>query len=234
MVAHSRGAWVLGTDPAHTRTLAAAGFDWLTLDLQHGRLDDAAMIAALSSTASSVPRWVRVRSLDAGLIGRALDAGADGVIVPMVESAAQARAAVAASAYPPAGSRSWGPFGAGYSSPSAAPPTLCAVMIETSSALDDVDAIAAVEGVGMLFVGPFDLALALGLDLDAMLADDSTESPLRRVAEAARSAGLRAGAFAGTPERAARLFDLGYDDVAVTTDAALIGLGAAIALKDRP
>ncbi len=219
----SRGAWILGGDPHAARAIAGAGFDWVAIDLQHGRIDDARAYELLLATAGTVPRWVRVGAGDAARIGRALDAGADGVIVPQVQSADEAAAAVRAARYPPHGDRSWGPLGGyGTADPGRAP--LVAVMVETAQGLADVDAIAAAPGVDLVLVGPFDLALALGDTvtglLDAAAADPT--SPLARIRDAVRAAGVRLGAFAGTPAATRRFADLGYDDLAVATDALLV------------
>ncbi len=108
----SVGLWSMLGETRTVAALAGSGFDWLCLDAQHGHYDDAAMRSGLDAVTAVSPatqRWVRVRSADPGLIGRALDAGADGVIVPLVDSAAQAAAAVRASYYPPLGARSTGP-----------------------------------------------------------------------------------------------------------------------------
>jgi len=105
-----------------------------------------------------------------------------------------------------------------------------AVMVETASALADVEAIAATPGVDAVFVGPFDLSLALGTDVTALLADGEPSAPLPRVVAACRAAGVRAGAYAGEPDRAARLLELGFDWVAVTTDHAAVAAGAQAAM----
>ena len=213
----------------------AAGLDWVCLDEQHGRWDDARTLAALDTLPAGPGRiLVRVRSLDDGLIGRALDAGAHGVIVPMVESVEQAEAAVAEVRYPPAGSRSFGPIAAPHGAPSdtqaANAANLCVVMIETAAALGAVEEIAAVPGVDLLFVGPFDLSLSLGTDVDGLLAD-GTAGPLGRVVAAAAASGIRAGAFAGTPARARRMAELGLTFIAATTDTDVVERGLSSVLS---
>ncbi len=226
------GAWATLGEPRLTAELARSGFGWVALDAQHGHFDDRSLRDALGgTTAEMAPMLVRVAANDATLIGRALDAGADGVIVPLVSTADDARAAAAASHYPPHGARSWGPLHG--SSPVHSPGSdggshavpLCAVMIETAGALDDVEEIAAVTGVDMIFVGPFDLSLALGLDVDDLLAATDGDAPLTRIARACSGAGIRAGAYAGTPERAVLLAAAGFDWIASTTDSALLPLG---------
>lgn len=227
-----RGLWSITGSSAISSVASRLGFDWLCLDAQHGSYDDAALRSALAGRRDdSVPVWVRVRSGDASLIGRALDAGAVGIIVPVVDSPEQAVDIAAATRYPPLGRRSWGPYLADRID--APPPEVAnervrlAVMIETATALDAVELIAAVEGVDMLFVGPFDLAIALGMELEALLSDRSV---LPRIVEAAARAGIAAGAFAGTPERALRLAALGFTTVAVATDVVLLERGATAVL----
>jgi 4-hydroxy-2-oxoheptanedioate aldolase len=231
-----RGVWALASDPDRAAALTRLGFDWVALDAQHGQFDDRAMQRVFTARRDdSVPVHVRVRSRDAGLIGRTLDVGAAGVIVPMVNSAGQARDVVAAAMYPPLGIRSWGPFLGASDRATRAPheanaEVRIAVMIETAEAVENVDEIAGVQGVDTLFVGPFDLAIALGVPLDDLLADTSPTSPLARILSAAERHGIVAGAFAGTPERARTLGALGFTFVAIATDALLLEAGARAVL----
>lgn len=224
------GLWSTLGEARTTAELARVGFDWIGLDAQHGHFDDRALRDSLARRTPDGPRFlVRVLANDAGLIGRALDAGADGVIVPMVESAEQARDAAASVFYPPEGRRSWGPFQApGTAGANVAP--LCAVMIETRAGLDDASAICGVSGVGMVFVGPFDLSIALGTTVDALLADRAPHAPLPTIVRACKEAGIIAGAYAGDPDRARMLRECGFEWVAVSTEAGLLRLGAERAL----
>ncbi|WDF32603.1 aldolase/citrate lyase family protein [Arthrobacter agilis] len=226
------GVWATLGEPRLTRELGTSGPGWVGLDAQHGHFDDRALRDALAHRPTgSAPMLVRVAGKDATLIGRALDAGADGVVVPLVDTVADAEAAVAASHYPPLGARSWGPLHG--SRPAHTPGTdarthpipLCAVMIETAAGLEAVEAIAAVPGVDMIFVGPFDLSLALGVQVEELLASEDDDAPLRRITTACSSAGIRSGAYAGTPERAAVLARAGFHWIASTTDTALLPLG---------
>lgn len=230
-----RGAWSLIASPVLAQRLAAVGFDWICLDAQHGGWDRGSMLHAFRGIAGTGTVMVRVAELDAAQIGAALDLGAAGVIVPMVEDAAAAALAARAGRYPPRGARSWGPIAPswGAAAPSAAEAdtrTRIWPMIETSGALDGVEEIAAVDGIDGLFVGPFDLALALGIDLDTLIADRADDAPLPRIVAAARRAGIDAGAFAGSAERAAALAAIGFDWLAVATDTGIIDDGAARAL----
>ncbi|WP_111768670.1 HpcH/HpaI aldolase family protein [Nakamurella deserti] len=226
------GAWSGLAGGGTAEILARSGPDWLVLDAQHGAYEGAAVAATLHDLAGiPVPVWVRLPDDSAAGIGRVLDAGAAGVIVPMVDTPQQAARIAAACRYPPAGVRSWGPTTAlyGRSTPAADAANsrvLCAVMVETRSAVADVTAIAATPGVDMVFVGPFDLALSLGVGLDDLLADDADDSPLPSVVRACRAAGIRAGAFAGAVDRGGRLAGLGFTDVAVLTDAGLLASSA--------
>lgn len=227
----SVGLWSSLADAATLRLLAAADPGWLALDVQHGTWTDADLLTVLPTLEAAVPVLVRLADDRPAAIGRALDAGADGVIVPMVEDAAQAADAVRACRYPPLGARSWGPAAplvgrAAVAADEANAAVRCAVMVETAAALAVVDEIAAVPGLDMVFVGPFDLALALGTTVDALLADAAPGAPLPSVVAACRAAGVRAGAFAGDHERAGQLVALGFTDVVVATDAGLLGAAA--------
>ncbi|MFW3386107.1 UNVERIFIED_CONTAM: aldolase/citrate lyase family protein [Kocuria sp. CPCC 205274] len=234
------GVWATLGDARTVLALERAGFAWVGVDAQHGHFDDAAVRGLFALRREpAAPVLVRVAANDPALIGRALDAGADGVVVPLVQDAAQAEAAVAAAHYPPRGARSWGPL-PGTRDPAAGvasvPRPLCAVMVETEPAVAAVRAIAAVPDLDMVFVGPFDLALALGRDVDELLADTSQDAPLPTIVRACREAGVLAGAYAGTPERAAALRAQKFSWIAVTTDTGVLQLGgeAARAALARP
>jgi len=229
------GLWSSLAHGSTLRLLVAARPGWVVLDAQHGTWTDASVSAELPGLDTDVPVWVRVVENSAALVGRALDAGAAGVVVPLVDTPQEAAEAVAACHYPPRGRRSFGPMRplVGRSAPTPADAgehVRCAVMVETAAALGAVGEIAAVPGVDVVFVGPFDLGLALGRSVDDLLSDDAPDAPLPRVVRACRDAGVRAGAFGGSPERAARLAALGFTDVVVATDAGLLGASARAAV----
>ena len=217
--------------------LAQSGFDWVCLDAQHGVYGRAELLeTARVYPFAAAELVVRVASCDFAQIGAALDAGATTVIVPQIESAAEAEAAVAATYYPPRGGRSWGPLGRTWGrtpveAQSANSETTCAVMIESAAALDQVEAIAAVSGVGQLFVGPYDLSLSLGTTVEALLADDSDGSALARIVTAAEANDRTVGAFAGVPALAERFRARGITCLAVATDLWLLARGAEAALS---
>ncbi|MCS5506243.1 HpcH/HpaI aldolase family protein [Curtobacterium flaccumfaciens] len=239
------GVWCTLGEPRTTAQIAQNGFAWLGLDAQHGAFDDATLLAtmpALAAVAPQVPVAVRVAEGSDAAIGRALDLGADIVIVPMIETVEQAEHAVRAAHYPPRGRRSWGPmaglWGGAAPSAAAADPEVW-VMVETPEGLRVAEQILAVPGVSAVFVGPFDLSIGLGIELDALLAadddadaDDGHPSPpaLPAIVAAARRAGKHTGAFAGDLARAERLRALGFDRVAVVTDGTLLAHGAAAVL----
>lgn len=191
------GAWCHIPAGFAAEIVASAGFDWCCIDRQHGLADDAAMLAMIHALdACRVPVVVRVASNAPELIGQALDWGAHAVVVPMIESVEDARRAGAACHYPPDGCRSWGPSRLklrGVRRADDVPKPLCMVMIETATALADVEHIARLSHVGGLFVGPSDLSLALGVDAQS----PELEQASRRVAAACRAHGKVAGAFAG-------------------------------------
>lgn len=224
------GTWCTLGEPRVALAVERSGVDWVGLDAQHGHFEAASLRETFAlRRMRTVPMLVRVLSADAAGIGRVLDCGADGVIVPMIETPDQAAAVVRAARYGPRGGRSWGPLSTiGDYQPENAPPgdPLVSVMIETAAALAAVDSIAATPGVDMLFVGPFDLALALGTSVDELVADDSPASPLRAITDACRRAGTIAGAFAGSRERARVLSAFGYEWIATGTEAGLLRAGA--------
>jgi 4-hydroxy-2-oxoheptanedioate aldolase len=232
----SNGVWCDDASPGMVARLAALGFDWVCLDMQHGRYSRAEIIeAARSFPAALAELVVRVPSADFTAIGAALDAGARAVIVPQVESAKQAQQAVAAAFYPPFGDRSWGQFsriwgGETLTAEEANSSITCAVMIESAAAVMAVEEIAAVPGVGQLFVGPYDLSLSLATTVPALLDDDSDAGPLARIVQTAAAYGRSVGGFAGTPEIAERFRERGIACIAVASDLWITAEGARAAL----
>jgi 4-hydroxy-2-oxoheptanedioate aldolase len=214
----SNGVWCDDGSPGMVARLARLGFDWVCLDAQHGGYSRSEIIdAARSFPAGPAELVVRVPSCDFAAIGAALDAGASAVIVPQIESAAEARRAVG---------------GAALTAEEANSSTTCAVMIESAVALESVDEIAAVDGVDQLFVGPYDLSLTLGTTVPALLDDDSDASPLARIVQATTAYGRTVGGFAGTPELAERFRERGISCVAVASDLWITAEGARAALRD--
>lgn len=229
----SVGVWANLLDPRVAHAVARADVDWVCIDQQHGYAtgsDALELVAAVRAAGRHA--LVRVSWNRPETIGRALDVGADGVIVPMVESAADARAAVAATRYAPEGRRSWGgsrsPVAPNANDPAATnASTACLVMVESPAAVEQVEEIAAVEGVDGVFLGPFDLSIALGMPIHELV-DEHGESPvLRRVVAACRRNGIAAGAYGGTLDRSVALRAHDFTMLAVTSDDALVAQAAA-------
>lgn len=159
------GGWVTGPSWLGPEEFARAGYDYVGFDAQHGYLDDAGVARMLRRTEHlPLGTVVRLPNADAAPIGRVADAGADAVVIAMIESADEAAAAVAATRYPPAGVRSFGPLRASLGHDPAAHESRIGVfaMIETAAALADIREICAVDGLTGIYVGPADLAISMG------------------------------------------------------------------------
>jgi 4-hydroxy-2-oxoheptanedioate aldolase len=229
------GAWLNTTEPSVAHSLARAGFDWVCIDEQHGTATPRTtplQIAAISA-ASSVA-LVRVAWNRPELIGRALDSGADGIIVPAVQSVEEARAAASAARYAPHGSRSWGagrsPISIStYDAVSTNARVAVYVMVETAEALASVDGIARLEGIDGIFVGPFDLALTLGITVEQLLGD--VNSPLHAIVSACDRNGKTAGVYAGSIPRASAFRSFGFSMIATASDSDLVAAASADAIS---
>jgi len=220
--------------------LARLPMEGVCLDMQHGMIgfsDAAPMIAAISNAGR--PAIARVLWNEPGLIGQVLDAGAAAVIVPMVNSKAEAEAMIRSAKYPPLGGRSWGGYTALQTygmSPAdylkqANTMTLVFAMIETQAALDAVEEIAAVPGLDGLFVGPSDLSIALSKGAGIDKTAKNTLEAMKRVAAAAAKNNLVAGAFAGTAEIIKAYQGMGYTFMAGAVDVDLLQAGASSLMK---
>jgi 4-hydroxy-2-oxoheptanedioate aldolase len=183
------GLWASIPSALTAEAAALAGPDYLVADQQHGALDPATLMAMLTAIAGAgVPPLVRVARNEPFAIGQALDLGATGVIVPMVESGEEAARAVAACRYAPEGIRSFGALRAG-----ADEPPLCLVMIETRRGLENAAEIAATPGLDGVYIGPSDLALSLGLQPTIRLEHPPVLEALAVVHAACADAGVIAG-----------------------------------------
>ncbi len=195
------GAWLSIASSVSAETVARIGFDYVCIDAQHGAVEMADVITLVQAIGlgGSTP-IVRVPWNEPGVIGRALDAGAHGVIVPMVNTAAQAEALVQACRYAPRGSRSYGPTAVGGRHDDyvgwAAANIAVIPMIETVEAINNLDDILAVPGIDAIYVGPADLSLTLGLA--PRNNDDRPEftEALTRIVAACRQAGVVPGVHA--------------------------------------
>lgn len=233
-------AWVSMPDPIVVAHLAQEAFDCIVLDLQHGQMEfNAAVLAISQAGLRGLPVIVRVPVGGFALASRLLDVGAAGIIAPMISTVDEARELVAFTKYQPLGERSWSPALAlaltGKSAPdylsSANTGTLAIPMIETASALAVLDDILAVEGVGGVFLGPYDLSIALseGRAMNPLMPE--VLAALSRVVECCRARNKFALVMAGSGERARELIELGFDLVAVGPDNAQLREGARNMLK---
>jgi 4-hydroxy-2-oxoheptanedioate aldolase len=217
------GAWSVIPSPLSVRLLAAAGADYVVIDLQHGAAVEADLPAMTSAIrlAGAAP-VARVRHAHTADIGRALDLGCEGVIVPNVDSAAQARQVAAAVRYPPVGHRSVGGV-------LAAAEPFCLVMAESTAAVADLDATLAVDGVDGLYVGPGDLSLSLGCEPSPD--DPVLNGVLQRVWAACAAAGKPVGVHATDGTTARRYREAGCTLITTATDAVSITRDTAAQLS---
>jgi 4-hydroxy-2-oxoheptanedioate aldolase len=208
------GAWSVIPSALSVRLLAAAGPDYVVIDLQHGGAAEADLPAMTGAIrlAGATP-IARVRHAHTADIGRALDLGCEGVIVPNVDSAAQARQVAGAVRYPPAGYRSAGGV-------LAAGEPFCLVMVESAAAVAELDATLAVDGVDGVYVGPRDLSLSLGCELSP---DDPVQNrALQSIWAACAAAGKPVGVHATDGAVARRYREAGCTLITTAGDAAAI------------
>jgi 4-hydroxy-2-oxoheptanedioate aldolase len=217
--------------------MANRGWDSLTIDLQHGLIDYQRAVGMLQaiSTTPTVP-LVRVPWLDPAIIMKVLDAGAYGVICPMINSAAEAAAFVAACRYPPAGIRSCGPTRAHiYAGPDyivAANRTIVTMaMIETRSGLDHLEEILSVEGLDAIYVGPSDLSLALGCEPRLDPTERVVTEAIEYIATQARAKNIVPGIHTESPAYAQKMVQQGFRFVTVGSDVRLLVAKASEVLE---
>ena len=224
--------WLAIPNGFSAETMAHQGWDSLTIDLQHGVVDYQAMVGMLQaiSTTPTVP-VVRVPWLEPGILMKTLDAGAYGVICPMVNTREDAQKLVAWTHYAPRGTRSFGPVrallygGADYAQ-HANDTIVTFAMIETAQALDNLDAILSVEGLDAIYIGPSDLSLALGCTPTFDDLDPKAAQAVDHILERARAHGLVAGIHNGSPAAALGRIAKGFQFVTVSSDARLMAAGA--------
>ncbi|UGS35293.1 HpcH/HpaI aldolase family protein [Capillimicrobium parvum] len=223
-------------DPAACEVLGALGFDAVCIDGEHGAMgiETIERLVAATERGGSASALVRVAGNDPVAIATALDTGAAGIVVPRVESGAEAAAAVDAARYPPLGRRGIGPsraarYGAGVLDyrQRANDELLLAIQVETWAAVQRLDDLLAVEGVDLLFVGPTDLASSMGLNDPA---GPEMRETIAGVLERARAAARRTGIFAFGPDDAADWLEAGVNLVLMGSDLTWLGRGARDAL----
>jgi 4-hydroxy-2-oxoheptanedioate aldolase len=218
--------------------MGRAGFDTLTIDMQHGAMDYRSLLEILTAlSATEVTPLVRVPNTDATFITRVLDIGALGVIGPMINSAAEARDFAAGARYHPAGNRSSGPlratmvYGPEYFK-RANESILVLGMIETPGAIAALDEILAVENLDGIYVGPNDLGIALGMPSGMDREEADFIRVLEDIARRANLAGKVPGIHTNSSKYAASAIAMGFGFVTVCSDAGLIAAGAAATVRD--
>lgn len=233
--------WCNLAAPVTTEVMAREGFPTVIVDMQHGMWDDNSMLAAIAAIrhggASPV---VRVPLEYYGAVSRALDWGAEGIIMPMINTAEDAKRLVGAAKFPPIGGRSWGPHRAMMHGGitdlksylhEANDNIVTMAMIETPEAFRNVDAIAAVPGIDMLFIGPADLSISLsnGQIVDQQSPD--VEKAIDVIVAAAKKAGKMVGLYCASAERALAMTKRGIPFHAVGSDLSFLRAGLAAQIK---
>lgn len=229
------GGWITGPTALGPEEFARAGYDYVGIDTQHGYLDDAGAARLIRRLAcTDIATLVRLPDAAPAPIGRVLDAGADGVIIALVESAEQAAQAVAATRYPPAGVRSYGPLRPDLGTDPAALAARAGVyvMIETVRGVEAAADICAVPGLTGIYVGPADLAISLGHGVADALREPAVLAAIDRVRDSAAAAGLIAGIHAGTGTAGAMLASRGFGLLTLAAESQALRRGAAEMLRE--
>jgi 4-hydroxy-2-oxoheptanedioate aldolase len=227
------GLWASIPSALTAELAAAAGMDYVCVDLQHGGSDESTMVSMFSAIeAAGATPLARVVWNEPWMIMRVLDLGAAGVVVPLVNNGAEAARAVSACRYPPHGQRSYGPVRAALTTGSGDPErladVLCFVMVETAEGLEHVDEIAATPGLTGLYIGPSDLSLALGRNPGE--GGEPLEEAIARVLDACRRHDVVAGMHCTGGEPARARAAAGFQLVTVAMDAPLFAARVAAEL----
>jgi 4-hydroxy-2-oxoheptanedioate aldolase len=229
-----RGVLSLVPSAVATQAIAAAGADFVLIDREHGPIDREtvhAMIAATAGTACAP--LVRVPGIDEAEVTAALDAGAEGIVFPMIRTAEEAERCVSLTTYPPAGTRGWGPFvghsrfnvsAADYTG-AVAPRLTCSVLIETAEAVQNIDAILAVPGIDIAVIARYDLSMSLGVH--GKFESQEFTDAVATVERAAATANVPIGGIALTPAESAALASRGYRLLVNAVDVVVLQAGVA-------
>jgi 4-hydroxy-2-oxoheptanedioate aldolase len=230
--------WLAIPNGFSAEVMAQAGWDSVTVDLQHGVQDYQSMVTCFQAMQSHpVLPMVRVPWNEPGIVGKVLDAGAYGVICPMINTRAEAEAFVSYCRYPPMGKRSNGPIRAGiYGSGTTYQSTanqevLCLPMIETQEAVDNLEAILDVPGIDAVYIGPSDLGFSMGLPPVLDREEPQIIAIYERIVQETRRRGLRACVHCLTPAYAVRMIGMGFNLVTLGNDSGLLLTAARAAIK---
>lgn len=227
------GGWCTTPSAFNAEVLALTGFDYVCVDCQHGLIGYDALVPLLGAI-SRTPATpvVRVPFNHTPWMGQAFDAGAEAVIVPMVNSREDAERAAAACRYAPQGIRSFGPVRAGMYLNQATPAevneqVMCFVMIETVQAVENAEEICSTPGVDGVYLGPADLAISMGFAFGREELPAAHAEAMEHVRAACESAGIIAGTHTGGGADAFKAIESGFRMATVSTDAAIFKSAAA-------
>ncbi|MGH7057468.1 MAG: HpcH/HpaI aldolase family protein [Acetobacteraceae bacterium] len=231
--------WLAIPSGFSAEVMSKAGWDSLTVDIQHGVQDYLSMVACFQGMQkSAVTPLVRVPWNEPGIIGKVLDGGAMGVICPMVNTRAEAEALVAACRYPPQGRRSNGAIRAGIYGEGGAyvrtanAEVLCIPMIETQEAVDNIGAILDVQGISGIYIGPSDLGFSLGLPPKLDREEPKVLKIYEHLIAETEKRGLAAGVHNATPAYAGRMIGMGFRFVTIANDSGLMLRAAQAAVAE--
>jgi 4-hydroxy-2-oxoheptanedioate aldolase len=231
--ANAINGWIAVPNSYQAEVYASCGFDSVTIDMQHGAPDINDIVPLLQAIQlnKDVTAMVRVPWNEPSAIMRVLDAGAFGIICPMINTKAEAEALVSAGRYPPKGGRSNGPFrasqiaGADYQK-HANDEILIFAMIETREAMKNLDAILKVDGLDGVYVGPSDLSLSYGKPAVLDVADSEVLEAMQTIAKKTKAAGKYAGVHTDGPKTAHKRFADGYQFTTLLNDIRVLAIGA--------
>ena len=230
--------WLAIPSGFSAEVMAQCGFDSVTVDMQHGVQDYQSLVQCFQAMqAHPVLPMVRVPWNEPGIVGKVLDAGAYGVICPMINSKAEAEALVSYCKYPPAGARSNGPIRAamygeatGYQK-TANEEIIVMPMIETKQAVEDLDAILDVPGIDAVYIGPSDLGFSYGMIPILDREEPNILAIYETILAACKKRGIYAGIHCGTSAYAARAIKMGFRLVTIANDSGLMAMAAKTAVK---
>lgn len=237
------GIWQMLPGSNISRIIASTSPSWILIDQEHGNISDSAMHESVAAVAATgVSPIVRIPDNQGWMVKRALDAGAHGILVPLLYSAADAEKLVKSAKFPPWGQRGFGsPFPMERFSKDltssqylqqANDALLTCVQIETAEALADVEAIAATKGIDVLFVGPFDLGNNIGHPIVDGVMHEELQAAIAKVQKVSKAAGKKSGIFCTSGEQGRKYADAGFDMINVATDMMILptALGQALAV----
>lgn len=233
--------WLAIPNGFSAEVMAQAGWDSLTVDLQHGVQDYMSMVTCFQAMQSHpVLPMVRVPWNEPGIIGKVLDAGAYGVICPMINTPEEAKRFISYCKYPPMGARSNGPIragiygtvgpGGGYQA-TANDEILCMPMIETQQAIDNLGAILDTPGIDAVYIGPSDLGFSMGLPPKLDRDEPKIMGIYETILKETKARGQKAGIHCMSPDYAAKMIDMGFSMVTLGNDSGILLTAASAAVK---